>query len=114
MLGGDVPDEGVDGKGFYTLKYSKESAPKESLDEIYYDIAYEYIYSGDNLQLARLLRPITDDLESEGERLKGNTMIKHMIQYLLKSDDELNGLTGFTNLIDYRISIMKALALFWD
>jgi hypothetical protein len=94
-----------------TKKYEESSTPTGQHDTIYYDISYEYIYNGSD---ARRLRPFLDDMQSEGDIIKGNCMTSEMIKYLLSSDEELSGLTGNTQIRDYRVLIMKALALFWD
>ena len=50
----------------------------------------------------------------DGEIIFKNEMTSTMINYLLKSDEELRDITGNTTVSEYRKFIMRSLTNFWD
>lgn len=82
-------------------------------NEEYFDIAYEYDYSGDG---AERLNPFAAHPEGgdDGVIVKKNRMTIEMVSHLLMQPDDLAPVTGLTRADDYKRLIMLSLALFWD
>jgi hypothetical protein len=74
-------------------------------DQHYYYI--DYTFNPKNIDI------LSKDHE-DGEIVFKNEMTSTMIDYLLKSDEELYKNTGNTTVSDYRKFIMRSLSNFWD
>ena len=89
-----------------------------------YDISYNYSYHG----TAGITYnpfwspPITRTAEQDGELSDGhegevifkNSLSEKMIEYICMSNEELAEITGHAMPEDYRINVMRMLAMMWD
>lgn len=79
----------------------------------YYDLSYKWIISN------KIDHPFYHDQEfidshSDGEIIYKNLITDTLIKFLMKTNAELEIESGSTCPEDYRLLIMKSIALFWD
>jgi hypothetical protein len=89
-----------------------------------YEIYYNYSYHG-NAGITYnpfwshpMNRPVEQDtvlsMGHEGDIIFKNSLTEKMIEYILMSDEALSEVTGHSMPENYRINVMRMLAMLWD
>ena len=79
----------------------------------FYHVSYSYVYGPG--ALARQLAPRSPgNTPLHLEIVCANTMTMAMVDHLLMSDEDLAKVSGHICPGDYKVGIMRALALLWD
>lgn len=78
----------------------------------FYEISYRYTFSTPH---PGYLHPFLEKEDSvEGDIIAKNPMTDEMIRHLLMEETELAKVSGHTDPVCYKVSIMRALSHLWD